>query len=454
MKIINKKKIFIVENRKEYFYEDLDGYIKKIKTVLEERRYAKRRDLVLIFTYSSWLSFAAFYLAAKELDITVEATQNILLGEASIKVEYEDQIIIYLEKRYPFFEKGFDQGFIIGTSGSTGNPKKIYLSYSRLTQSCYSIKSYMNTKSDDFHAWGMPPDYVYGLSMLNQLIESQSSSYIINTNYPIETTIKDLGKYCINKLYGVPSGIRMLVKYSFHNFPKRINTIFIAGGKCDQRLADMIVQLKKRLCIMYGCTEASARLTYLYDDIEAISNGCVGKPIEGVEIKIMMDSDKKEVVNKENKQGEVVFKSKFSSLGYYENNLIRVIQPNEWVHTGDIGYIEKDRLYITGRKARFAKVGGIKISLGEVESFIHNIYPESEVCCVRKDNMTDTDTLYCFLACEIEDKELKDQFIEYCNKNKIRPKWITAIKFKSCKTIPKTSNGKTNYKLIEGGLNE
>lgn len=449
MEIKSKDKIFMVESDIIYSYKDFSENINKVKEILKKEKNNLSIDSFLLFQYSSWFSFSVFYLAAKELNITIEPTQDELINSKSIKLNNGFQKISYIKKEYNNFCSNFDSGLIISSSGTTGNPKKIYLSYLRLIKSSISIQKYMNTKNDDFHAWSMPPDYVYGLSMLNQVLNTESSVFIINMSNSIKVIMENLKKFNINKLYGVPSGIKMLIKYGNDILPDSIKLVFVAGGRCNKNLAELVIQKKINLCVMYGCTEASARLTYVFDDLEAIAKGCVGRPIEGVDIRIMDSKEHNKISNKENSLGDIVFKSEFSFLGSFENNVVHIHDSSKWIHTGDIGYINNGKLFITGRKARFAKIGGIKISLDEIELFLNEIFKNNELVCIRKDNLNDTDQVCCFISSNMNSEELKSKFIEFCLNDNSYPKWRVAVKFCALDRIPKSKNGKPNYKQLE-----
>tara|TARA_A100001035_G_C27780946_1_gene501738 strand:+ start:903 stop:2264 length:1362 start_codon:yes stop_codon:yes gene_type:complete len=449
MDIKSEKKIFLIENNNIYQYIDLIGNVNLVKSKLIQEKNQFSKNHSFLFQYNSWFSFAVFYIAAKELNITVEPTQENLNVSNKILLKSNGEEIKYLKKEYRNFCNNFEPGFIINSSGTTGKPKKIYLSYLRLNNSCLSIKKYMKTSYDDFHAWSMPPDYVYGLSMLNQVINSNSSVYIIDPIKNIKEIMDKLRQYKVNKLYGVPSGIKMIMKYGFNLISDYLKTIFIAGGRCDKNLAELISQRGIKVCVMYGCTEASARLTYIFDDINEIGKGCVGIPIDGVDIKILDNSMQNRLAIEENITGDIVFKSDYSFLGSFENNNVKITNDNEWIETGDIGYILNGKLFITGRKARFAKIGGIKISLDEIEIFLNEIFNQNELACIRKDNGNDTDDIYCIIVSRFSNEELKSKFVNYCLKNNKYPKWRIAIKFINCKTIPKSKNGKSNYKILE-----
>lgn len=450
----NFDKIFIIENNEKFSYKDLYNFENEIDSKLSPFLLENHKQNIIKFSYGSIFSFTAFYLFSikKNLSIQPIRGQN---AKTNIKLWYKNKDInLYIDlnnnKNTPFNEPTF----IINSSGSTGEPKNVFLSHERLYKSFTAISKYMKTKKSDIHAWSMPPDYVYGLSMLNQVLFTQSSAYIINPNIPLTELIKDLKNYRINKIYGVPSGIKPIVKYGSESLPLSLESIFIAGGRCDYELSILLEKLNKKICIMYGCTEASARLTYIYNDFNKIREGCVGKPIEGVDLKIVLpkdlklkDSDTEEII-----YGDVMFKSKYSLLGYTTDTKSYECSINQWIPTGDIGYIKNNNLFITGRKARFAKIGGIKISLNKIEDFLLKVFNNSELACIRKDNFTDTDEVYCFIKTKLEEKKLRSIFLDFCKNNNQYPSWRISIKFIKCALIQKNKNGKTDYKLLERDL--
>ena len=127
--------------------------------------------------------------------------------------------------------------------------------------------------------------------------------------------------------------------------------------------------LHTRIIIMYGATEASARLTYLDPEFFDSKMGSIGKPIPGVTISVLDEMGK---AVPDGVEGELVAKGPNIMRGYWKDPLdtARVIDQNGY-HTGDIGYRDSQGfLYVQRRKDGLLKVGGHRINPVEVEDFL------------------------------------------------------------------------------------
>ena len=138
--------------------------------------------------------------------------------------------------------------------------------------------------------------------------------------------------------------------------------------------ADLLRKISERICenivIGYGSTEAGAEVTFteLEDKFEKISEGYIGKPLPGVEIKII-NSEGKELPPGE--KGEIITKGSVTSKSYYnmpEKNETAFTDEG-YCKTGDIGYMDEEGgLYISGRIKEIIRVGGFTVYPPEIES--------------------------------------------------------------------------------------
>ncbi|HNY53809.1 MAG TPA: fatty acid--CoA ligase family protein [Bacteroidales bacterium] len=133
--------------------------------------------------------------------------------------------------------------------------------------------------------------------------------------------------------------------------------------------------------VMYGQTEATARLSYLPPELYEAKKGSMGKGIPGVELKVV--NEKGEPI-KPGETGEVIARGDNIMLGYFgDEEGTRSVIRNGWLYTGDLGTVDEDRyIYLTARKKEIIKVGGKRISPKEIEAVILEI-PEVVDCTVE-----------------------------------------------------------------------
>lgn len=130
--------------------------------------------------------------------------------------------------------------------------------------------------------------------------------------------------------------------------------------------------------VMYGQTEATARLTYLPPERLDEKQGSVGVPVRGVEIRVFR-ADQTRASN--NETGDVVARGPNVMLGYLGDvALSNATLQDGWLRTGDIGHLDDEGfLYLTGRSVEMIKSGAFRISPGEIEAEIASMPGVAEV---------------------------------------------------------------------------
>ncbi len=278
---------------------------------------------------------------------------------------------------------------LLSTSGSTGNKKYVRISYDNLLANTKSIIEYLNISDKDRAITAMPMNYTYGLSVITTHIYC-GATLLLTEKKIIEKGFWDFFDKCEGTSYsGVPFAYETLYKIGFFKFHHgTLKTLTQAGGKLTGELQEYIGKyaLEKGInfYIMYGQTEATARMTYLPHEDILLKNNSVGKPIPGGKIRINTTINK----NKAGEDiGEIVYEGANVSMGYATSymDLVKGDENNGILHTGDIGYVDNDGyLYITGRINRFTKINGIRINLDDVERYMKYDLKKEYLCGEEK----------------------------------------------------------------------
>lgn len=266
---------------------------------------------------------------------------------------------------------------ILFTSGSTGVPKGVMLTHLNLRANTESILSYLKLTSRDSMLLVLPLYYCYGLSVLHTHLKVGASIFLNNSFILLGSVINNLIKYKSTGFAGVPSHFQMLLRKSqtFKNteFPN-LRYVTQAGGKLHEAFIEEFITAFPTVdfFVMYGQTEATARLTYLPPTSVKSKIGSIGKPIPGVTLKIV-DKDGKSVDVGE--IGEIIVKGKNIMKGYF-NDVVGTSETlkNGWLYTGDLGKTDEEGfVYLTARKKGIIKIGGERISPKEIEEVIVSI---------------------------------------------------------------------------------
>ena len=286
-------------------------------------------------------------------------------------------------------EKEFDRercAEIIFTSGSTGKPKGVMISHKNLIANTSSIVEYLQLTPDDRMLVVLPFYYCYGLSLLHTHLRVGGSIVFNNAFIFLGGVLKSLIDYNCTGFAGVPSHFQILLRKSDSfkqtKFPD-LKYVTQAGGKLAPIFIDEFREAhpEVRFIVMYGQTEATARLSWLPPEVYERRKGSMGKGIPGVELRVVNEKGKP---IKPGETGEVIARGDNIMMGYFADeegtkNAIR----NGWLYTGDLGTVDENGyIYLTARSKEIIKVRGKRISPKEIEAVILAL-PEVIDCTIE-----------------------------------------------------------------------
>jgi amino acid adenylation domain-containing protein len=267
-----------------------------------------------------------------------------------------------------------DLAAIIYTSGSTGDPKGVMLTHRNLVANARSIVSYLELTSADRVMCVLPFHYVYGLSLLHTHV-SVGGSLVIDTRFVFPNVVlAAMSEHAVTGFAGVPSTFALLLHRSnidAMQFPSLRYVTQAGGGMPPPRVAEWLARGPQvPFYVMYGATEAGARLAYLPPGRLQEKLGSIGVAIPNVEI-LVVDESGGPVPPGE--VGELVARGSNISCGYWNDP----VQTGErfsalGYHTGDLGYVDADGyLFLVGRLHDMIKVGANRVGAKEIEDVIN-----------------------------------------------------------------------------------
>ena len=279
---------------------------------------------------------------------------------------------VYYEEEEDFDPNTLAQ--IIYTSGSTAMPKGVMISHKNIIANTSSIIEYLQLTDEDIMECVLPFFYCYGLSLLHTHLKVKGKIVLNNNFIFLGSVINDFKKYKCTGFAGVPSHFQILLRKSdsFKNevFPD-LRYVTQAGGKLHTVFIEEFRKAKPftKFIVMYGQTEATARLSYL--PVERLDDklGSIGKGIPGVELRVV---DEKGDSVKAGEVGEIIAKGDNVMRGYYkdEESTSETIKKG-WLYTGDLAKVDEDGfIYHAARKKEIIKVGGRRVSPKEIEEVI------------------------------------------------------------------------------------
>ncbi len=325
---------------------------------------------------------------------------------------------------------------LLTTSGSTGNPKVVKITKQNLLSNTKDIIHYLKITTKARHITTLPINYTYGLSCINTHLYS-GGSIIANNSTILQKKFWDLvDQYKPNSISGVPYTYELLYRLGLNKLNlESIKTFTQAGGKLSSKIlrhfSEYCNEKGKEFIVMYGQTEATARMSYLpYRDLES-KIGSIGLALPSGRFSLINTSNYQQISGFE--VGELIYKGPNVSAGYAKDFLDLAITGKEKdiLNTGDLAYIDKEGFtYICGRKKRFAKLNGIRISLDDIERHI-SVHMESVA-------VSDDKFIYIFHENQISTDKVKESL-------KLFNIPISFYRFKRLKSFPRSPSGKILY---------
>ncbi len=336
---------------------------------------------------------------------------------------------------------------LLSTSGSTGAQKLVRLSYDNLQSNCDSIVRYLGLTEEERPITTLPMEYTYGLSVIHSHA-AVGASIILTDRTFVDPKFWDLvSGQKATSMAGVPYSYEMLHRLHIERMDlPELKTLTQAGGhlKADlhETFGTWAQETGRRLFIMYGQTEATARMSYIPPEKCLDKIGSIGIPVPGGQIELADEAGQE--ITEPGVSGELIYKGPNVSLGYAvcREDLAKGDENGGRLATGDMAYRDEDGyFFITGRKKRFLKLYGKRISLDQLQDDLQEIYDTPDLVCTG-DDLSGVH-VWKTAAAGAEDESLLQLFWDRwgIRENMVQIRQIDAI--------PRNASGKTIYKDLK-----
>ncbi len=445
-------------------YSQLELYANQLGDVIG------RRTLVFSFcknSIGSVLGYVAF-LKKKVVPLLLKADMEAELRSNLIHLyqpaylyipkEMEEQFsgynCVWEEWDYCLLQTGYSKSvemcpelaLLLTTSGSTGSPKLVRQSYGNIDANTESIAAYLELDKTERPITTLPMNYTYGLSIINSHLLVGATVLLTEDTLVNREFWSFFRKEDATSFGGVPYTYEMLKKLRFFQMDlPSLRTMTQAGGKLTPQLhkefATYAKEKGKHFVVMYGQTEATARMGYLPWEKAIEKYGSMGIAIPGG--KLWLKDTQGNPIDIPDEVGELVYEGKNVTLGYAvcKEDLGKGDERHGVLETGDMAKMDADRyFYIVGRKKRFLKIFGNRVNLDETERMIKSEFKDFDCACAGMD-----DKLYTFITDEKQGtkEEVKHFLVSKMNLNP------AAFTVRAIKEIPKNEAGKIQYRELE-----
>ena len=364
------------------------------------------------------------------------------------KLLYSDGTYQLLETEYPAYPIHPDLAVLLSTSGSTGSPKFVRQSYRNIMANTSSIVEYLSLCPEDRAITTLPMYYTYGLSIIQTQLACGGSLVLTEASILERRFWELLNTQKITNFGGVPYTYEMLKRLRFSKMDlPYLRFITQAGGKLASKLSEEFAVICEEKGIsfitMYGACEATARMSYLPWKYAKNKAGSIGIAIPGGRFAIVDAMGNPQTVP--GAEGELIYYGENVMLGYAESkdDLMKGDELHGVLATGDIARRDEDGFYyITGRRKRFLKLFGNRVSLDAVEAYLKSQGYLSCACAGEDDK------LIVYVAEDVNPKALCMQLSRFTRLH------TSAFSVVRIHEIPRNDAGKILYDKLKEMQNE
>ena len=328
------------------------------------------------------------------------------------------------------------------TSGSTGSPKFVRLSAKNVLANAESIAEYLDIDENERPVTTLPSYYSYGVSVINSHLIKGATILLTEGTVAQREFWNFMKENQATSIAGVPYTYEMLKMLRFFRMDlPYLKTMTQAGGKLNKDIAKEYIEFAqskgKRFFVMYGQTEATARMSYLPLEHALDKYASIGIAIPRGKFSIIDVNGN--AIEESDVDGELVYEGPNVSLGYAEcrADLAKGDENHGVLHTGDVARRDADGYYyITGRMKRFVKVWGNRCNLDATEQLVKAI--TTSCACVGVD-----DKITIFVTQEGLEEEIIKLLVAKTGFNN------RAFSVKMIDAIPVKSSGKIDYQTMQ-----
>ena len=337
-----------------------------------------------------------------------------------------------------------DLAALMPTSGSTGVPRLVMVSHGNLISNTEAIIRSQRLGANERAMLIMPISYCFGASVMHSHLW-QGGGVVFDSRFMFpDRVLHAINSHQCTTFAGVPIIYNILLRRSnLKSIPMPGLRRFLQAGGA---LAPESVEEMSSICpgtgffVMYGQTEATARISCLPAERLREKLGSAGLPLDNLEIRVV-DEQCREVPR--GQSGEIQVRGPSVCIGYLDDAEATERKfGGGWLKTGDYAARDEDGfLWIKGRTDDFIKIRGVRVSVGEVEAKVGAMAGVSECAAVAVKHPEAGEALALLVVAERVVAEQSEDNLSERVRRGLPPHW-TCVTVKMVSALPRTANGK------------
>lgn len=329
------------------------------------------------------------------------------------------------------------------TSGTTGSPKGAELTHFQLYMNCTVAGSLFGIRSDDISVGVLPLFHVFGLSSVLNVAVRYGGSLVLVPRFDAEAVVRAIEDRGATVFAGVPTMYMAMLQADTEG--RDVSSLRAASSGGASIPGEVIRAFEEKfpgVIVLegYGLSETAATCTFNIsaEERKVLS---VGKPIWGVDVKIISDDGESQPQGSEH-PGEVLVRGHNVMKGYYKRSeATEEALRDGWLHTGDVGYLDEDGfLFIVDRLKDLVIRGGYNVYPREVEEELYTHPAVAEAAVIGREDARLGEEVVAYVSLKPGRTTTEDELIAYCKERLAAYKYPRAVSILSA--LPKGPTGK------------
>ncbi|MGN0096648.1 MAG: long-chain fatty acid--CoA ligase [Corynebacterium sp.] len=329
------------------------------------------------------------------------------------------------------------------TSGTTGSPKGAELTHFQLYMNCTVAGSLFGIRSDDISVGVLPLFHVFGLSSVLNVAVRYGGSLVLVPRFDAEAVVRAIEDHGATVFAGVPTMYMAMLQADTEG--RDVSSLRAASSGGASIPGEVIRAFEEKfpgVIVLegYGLSETAATCTFNIsaEERKVLS---VGKPIWGVDVKIINDDGESQPQGSEHR-GEVLVRGHNVMKEYYKRSeATEEALRDGWLHTGDVGYLDEDGfLFIVDRLKDLVIRGGYNVYPREVEEELYTHPAVAEAAVVGREDARLGEEVVAYVSLKPGRTTTEDELIAYCKERLAAYKYPRAVSILS--ELPKGPTGK------------